>query len=152
MASIVQGSISLLFKKLSTENGIVDLIQQAAMYSIVENAYLREAPQGLTGDLRGEIKTKKTTEGFETKSTAVSKQGKPYPEYLHEGTGALKGSNDYGFTYGRINADDVAYGIGGIRPNKFAMRGAKKAEPLLNKFVESKLEQLIKKQIDINKI
>lgn len=77
-------------------------------------------------------------------STAESDGGAPYPVYLHEGTGALKGAPDFGYTTGRVRAGEVTFGAGGIRPNKFAERAEKTAEPKINRFVSKFLANKLK--------
>lgn len=142
------GKLSLIFKKIKSSSDIIDLIQQAGAFSIVEGKYLRQSPQGLTGDLRGEIKTERIKGGFATETKATS-NGKPYPLFLTQGTGRLKGANDFGFTKGRVNADDVLYGIGGIRPNKFNVRAAEDAEKPVNNYVNKQIKALISNKIKI---
>ena len=143
----VEGHISLIFNKIAKNEDIIDLIQQAGAYSIVEENYVRESPV-LTASLRQEVKTTTTLLGFQTWTTS-KKNGKPYPILLHEGTGRLRGARDYGFTYGRVNAGEVAWGIGGIRPNKFALRGKKKSEKPLGQYMSKMIKNLAEQKIKI---
>lgn len=142
---VIKGSVSSFIFDIKNRSDIVDMITQAGAMSLVEREYIRESPEGPSGDLRGKVKTEKTSEGFQTQTHATRK-GKPYPLFLFRGTGKLKGARDYGFTPGRVQNDDVAFGIGGIRPNKFALRARDKAEKPVTNYVRTQVSQLIKKQ------
>ena len=112
-----------LSKFLEGANGkryIKDALEATQL--IVLNEYKKQTPMGFTGELKGQIKViKMGTLEYKVTTTATNK-GKPYPIYIHEGTGDLKGQGDYGYTSGYTRAGTVAKGIGGIRPNKFATR------------------------------
>ena len=55
-------------------------------------------------------------------TTKATNSGKPYPLFVHEGTGQYAGvTQDFPST-GRIRNGEDNRGIGGIRPNKFADR------------------------------
>lgn len=120
----------------------VDKAIEAALF-IVEDAYVEEAP-GDKGDFKQGIRPRKdAVMDYIVESTAES-NGANYPFFLYMGTGRLKGQPDYGYTTGHVRAGTVAYGIGGIRPNKAADRAKKKSQkPFMNK-----LNQLIKMAIE----
>jgi hypothetical protein len=82
---------------------------------------------------------------FYVTSKRKTSKGKPYLIYLHEGTRRLAGAKDYGFTTGRVRADDVAWGIGGIRPNKFADRAAVNLRKLSVKQAKQDIKLLLEK-------
>lgn len=89
---------------------------------IVLNEYKKQVPVGFTMQLRDQTKVIKIDDLSYKVTTTARNNGAPYPVYIHEGTGKLKGAGDYGYTSGYTRAGTVAKGIGGIRPNKFAAR------------------------------
>lgn len=97
---------------------------------IVLNEYKKQVPVGFTLQLRDQTQVFKVNDLEYKVTTTATNNGAPYPIYIHEGTGELKGQGDYGYTSGYTRAGTVAKGIGGIRPNKFATRtvAAKKEE------------------------
>lgn len=122
--------------------GIVDAGIEAAMF-IVEEEYVDESP-GDEGKYRQGIQVKKNAAlNWLVTSTARSEKNRNYPLDLYTGTGKLKGKSDFGYTTGRVRANDVAHGIGGIRPNKVAKRAKRDAQPI---FME-KLNQYVTAQI-----
>jgi len=112
-----------LGKLLETADGRKYISQALeATQLIVLNEYKKQTPMGFTGELKGQIKVIKNGALEYKVTTTATNRGKPYPIYIHEGTGDLKGQGDYGYTSGYTRAGTVAKGIGGIRPNKFATR------------------------------
>ena len=112
-----------LGKLLETADGRKYISQALeATQLIVLNEYKKQTPMGFTGELKGQIKVIKSGALEYKVTTTATNRGKPYPIYIHEGTGDLKGQGDYGYTSGYTRAGTVAKGIGGIRPNKFATR------------------------------
>lgn len=112
-----------LGKLLETADGRKYISQALeATQLIVLNEYKKQTPMGFTGELKGQIKVIKSGALEYKVTTTATNKGKPYPIYIHEGTGDLKGQGDYGYTSGYTRAGTVAKGIGGIRPNKFATR------------------------------
>ena len=112
-----------LGKLLETADGRKYISQALeATQLIVLNEYMKQTPMGFTGELKGQIKVIKSGALEYKVTTTATNRGKPYPIYIHEGTGDLKGQGDYGYTSGYTRAGTVAKGIGGIRPNKFATR------------------------------
>ena len=112
-----------LGKLLETADGRKYISQALeATQLIVLNEYKKQTPMGFTGELKGQIKVIKNGALEYKVTTTATNRGKPYPIYIHEGTGDLKGQGDYGYTSGYTRAGTVARGIGGIRPNKFATR------------------------------
>ena len=112
-----------LGKLLETADGRKYISQALeATQLIVLNEYKKQTPMGFTGELKGQIKVIKNGALEYKVTTTATNKGKPYPIYIHEGTGDLKGQGDYGYTSGYTRAGTVAKGIGGIRPNKFATR------------------------------
>lgn len=102
---------------------------KAAMY-IPEAEYVKESPAD-TGDMKQLVQVEKDNTapiGYKVTTKARSLRNFNYPLALYTGTGKLRGAPDYGFTTGRIRSNTVAYGIGGIRPNKVAKRAKKKSE------------------------
>jgi len=112
-----------LSKFLETAGGRKYISQALeATQLIVLNEYKKQTPMGFTGELKGQIKVIKMGALEYKVTTTATNKGKPYPIYIHEGTGKLKEAGDYGYTSGYTRAGTVAKGIGGIRPNKFATR------------------------------
>jgi len=112
-----------LGKLLETADGRKYISQALeATQLIVLNEYKKQTPMGFTGELKGQIKVIKNGALEYKVTTTATNRGKPYPIYIHEGTGDLKGQGDYGYTSGYTRSGTVAKGIGGIRPNKFATR------------------------------
>ena len=104
----------------------------------IEKAYVDQAP-GNIGDFKGGIRYRKLgILNYIVESTAKNK-GRPYPLFLFQGTGKLKNMPDFGFTTGHVRAGDVAYGIGGIRPNKAAARARSKVMSEFMEFVITKI-------------
>lgn len=130
----------------SIEIPLFNIIKEAARLKVVP-FYVKEAPVD-KGELRKRVRVIASNfrEMSATVSTDAKSNGKPYPLFVHEGTGALKGTSDQGYTTGRVRAGDVARGIGGIRPNKFATRAAEKARPVVVRFAENEISKLIKKR------
>ena len=114
-----------LSKLLETTNGkkyINDALQ--ASYFIVLREYKKQVPVDI-GQLRQNVTVQASLKDRGASyivTTTATHNGAPYPIYIHEGTGALKGAGDYGYTSGYTRAGTVARNNGGIRPNKFATR------------------------------
>lgn len=115
----------------------------AAAMTIIESAYVQEAPVNF-GDFRKGIEVHKIAFlNHEVRSTA-REQGRNYPLSLFTGTGKLYGAPDFGFTTGHVRAGTVEWGIGGIRPNKAATRAKNKSEVQYM----MKVKQLVNKAIE----
>lgn len=116
---------------------VFDAAIQAAGF-IVEDKYVQQSPVNKGGYRQGiQLKRMRALE-YVVENTAQNR-GRSYPLFLYAGTGRMRGKPDFGFTTGRVRAGDVALGIGGIRPNKVALRAKKEsAQPFVNK-----LQQLI---------
>lgn len=98
-----------------------------AAITIVEKAYVQEVPVNI-GDFRSGIQTRRRNYlHYIVESTATNK-GRNYPLYLFLGTGRQMGRPDSGYTPGHVRAGTIAYGIGGIRPNKASQRAKDKSE------------------------
>lgn len=111
---------------------------------LVEAWYKYEVPVD-DGRLRLGVETyDRKKDSYTVRTDATSDSGDPYPEFIHEGTGSLKGAPDYGWTSGRVRDDDVAFGIGGIRPNKFADRAKEEAEPEVADFMKRELPKKLR--------
>ena len=120
---------------------IVDAGIQASMF-IVEGEYVEQTPvdSGLFAQLLEVVKIENMHHEVQSKAKA---NGYDYPYALYHGTGKLKDAPDYGFTSGRVRSGRVAYGIGGIRPNKVSDRAvASKGKEVL-KFAQT----IIKNQL-----
>jgi hypothetical protein len=140
-------TIQFNLKRAITEEGYtsraLDFVMQAGMFK-VEKAYVDEAP-GDEGKFKQGIEVHKNKPlDYVVRSTAKN-EGKNYPLILFHGTGKMKGKPDFGFTTGHVRAGTVAYGIGGIRPNKAATRAKKKVEKDYMNFVISKYKQQLNK-------
>lgn len=104
---------------------LTNSIQEVASKAV--QIYKNEMPT-MRGFGKHSVKEYKLSD-LDMKVTSLrTEQGRPYLEYLHEGTGKLRGARDFGFHTGRVKAGDVARGIGGIRPNKFADRAFKRLQ------------------------
>lgn len=104
----------------------IDQAMEASIF-IVERAYVDESP-GDTGDLKQGIQVRRNSAmNYLVESTAEDR-GFSYPTALYFGTGKLAGLPDFGFTTGHVRAGTVAFGIGGIRPNKASDRAKAKSE------------------------
>ena len=140
-AITVKGNISkILLNKIG--NNYFEKIIQAGSF-IIEKEYVKQVPVD-KGNLRREIKTKKTKDGFKV-STEATIGGKPYPITLHSGTGIFRGAEDFGYTTGRVRAGTTLWGIGGVRPNKYADRTKKKSEKPYLRFINLKIKEQIEK-------
>lgn len=142
----VKTSLPKVFFDIKAITKDVDFAIQAAA-GVVEGEYKRQSPVNF-GDLRRDVTATKLGPMEYFVTTKATSRGRPYPVYLHEGTGSLRGAADYGYTSGRVRAGDVARGIGGIRPNKFAKRAKEKTQGRVFKIVEKKLSSLLKEQIN----
>lgn len=105
----------------------VDQAMQAAMF-IPEEAYVDEVPVNEKDFVQGIEVRKNAPMDYAVVSTALTDSGRNYPLDLFTGTGRQKGKPDAGYTPGRVRANDVAHGIGGIRPNKAAYRAKLESE------------------------
>lgn len=134
----IQVKISDIIMKDNEARKRIDYALQAAMF-IIEDEYVKQAP-GDTGAFKQGIQVKKDAElEYRVVSTARNK-GYNYPLALFTGTGRMKGLPDFGFTTGRVRANQVAWGIGGIRPNKVATRAKKNSMGKFLQFVNSKIK------------
>ena len=120
MRLIITKKLSKFLEGANGKRYIKDALEATQL--IVLNEYKKQTPMGFTGELKGQIKVIKMGALEYKVTTTATNKGKPYPIYIHEGTGDLKGQGDYGYTSGYTRAGTVAKGIGGIRPNKFATR------------------------------
>lgn len=114
---------------LKDKNGLRDVVDDAikASMELIVSEYVDEAP-GNIGNFKQGIRVKKRgVLDYLVESTATER-GENYPLFLYTGTGRLRGAADYGYTSGRVRSGDVAYGIGGIRPNKAAKRAKENVE------------------------
>lgn len=123
MTAQVNINISRIFKDTRYTKDQIDRAAFAGLF-IVEQEYVDQAP-GNDGKFKQGIKVRKIKPFDYVVESTARDAGENYPLYLYTGTGRLKGAPDYGFTTGRVRAGDVAFGIGGIRPNKAAKRAAK---------------------------
>lgn len=117
-----------------------DYAIQAAMF-ILEDEYVKQAPadRGAAG-FKGGIQVKRNGYlDYVVESTARDK-GRNYPLYLFQGTGRMKGKPDFGYTTGHVRAGTVAYGIGGIRPNKAAKRAKDNKQKAFIEFITKKID------------
>lgn len=123
----------------SLRGQLKQLVMEAAGEILVAEA-AEQAPRDV-GDLVGEIKAERVGDlSVEVASTAESSGGELYGDILQIGTGRLRGAADYGYTTGRVRANDVAYGIGGIRPNKFMARTKESQEDSVIRYVNTRLK------------
>jgi V8-like Glu-specific endopeptidase len=120
MKLIITKKLSKFLEGANGKKYITDALEATQL--IVLNEYKKQTPMGFTGELKGQIKVIKMGALEYKVTTTATNKGKPYPIYIHEGTGKLKEAGDYGYTSGYTRAGTVAKGIGGIRPNKFATR------------------------------
>lgn len=117
-----------------------------ATQEVVVEKYVDQSPSD-SGDMSKGIKVKKRDDlEYIVESTARDEDDENYPLLLYMGTGRLKGMPDFGYTTGRVRANDVAWGIGGIRPNKAAKRAKDKAEPKVIRFINYQIKKELKKQ------
>lgn len=98
---------------------LVPSVKEVAGLAVKE--YKDQMPT-LTGFGKHSVKEYRNGDLDYTVTSKRTEKGRPYLIYLHEGTGKLRGARDFGYHTGRVKAGDVARGIGGIRPNKFAKR------------------------------
>ena len=112
---------------------------------IVVKEYKEESPVN-KGTLRNDVESERQSDLSYIVTTTATSKGFPYPVALHTGTKKLRGSADFGYTTGRVRAHEVAFGIGGIRPNKFATRAANKSTPHVRAFINVATAKAIRKQ------
>lgn len=140
-----QISITYKLSKVLTDESeisrVVDMAIGAGMFK-VEKAYVDEAP-GNFGKFKQGIQRKKNRALDYVVESTAKRSGFDYPLALFTGTRKMKGKPDFGFTTGRVRANDIAYGIGGIRPNKAATRAKRKVEKDFINFVNSRIKQSI---------
>lgn len=138
--SAILGDPSLLGK------GIPSILVGAG--NLVLREYIKQQPVN-TGNMRSASRL--LTNKMNSKdpeviiTTTATSRGRPYPEYIHSGTGKLKGASDYGYTTGRVRAGDIATGIGGIRPNKFANRAMRDSYQNVDSFIRNNVSRLLSK-------
>lgn len=136
MKLIITKKLSKFLEGANGKKYITDALEATQL--IVLNEYKKQTPMGFTGELKGQIKVIKMGALEYKVTTTATNKGKPYPIYIHEGTGRLKGARDYGYTSGYTRSGTVARGIGGIRPNKFATRTvAAKKEQVKNFMIKT---------------
>lgn len=124
--------VKVRLSPIFTKDGVIPKIVDSAILAalaIIETAYVKETPVDISNPgFRGGIQRRKIRSmEFVVESTATSNRGANYPLFLFGGTGRLKGAPDFGYTPGRVRSGTVAYGIGGIRPNKAATRAKDKS-------------------------
>lgn len=110
--------------------------------SLIGEKYYKKESSVNKGGLRREVYSRKTEYGYFVTTSARSDTGKPYPVFLYEGTGAMRGRPDFGYTPGRIRAGDVQRGIGGIRPNKISDRAGVRTAPEVLEFTQKRVLKL----------
>ena len=120
MRLIITKKLSKFLEGANGKRYIKDALEATQL--IVLNEYKKQTPMGFTGELKGQIKVIKMGALEYKVTTTATNKGKPYPIYIHEGTGRLRGARDYGYTSGYTRSGTVARNSGGIRPNKFATR------------------------------
>lgn len=130
--------ISKLISEGIDKKGLDDMVQAGG--AIVQNEYKKQSPTN-SSRLKNNVYNRKDGVGKRLVSTSAGR----YATYLHEGTGRLKGARDYGYTTGRVRANEVAWGIGGIRPNKFADRTIKVTAPLVSELYVKTIDVMAKK-------
>lgn len=141
MASIDISTALNLSSIITKDNEIgnrADKAVQAGMF-MVEKAYVKEVPRD-KGDFSQGLQVQRNSFlDYVVKSTA-KKKGRNYPLDLYMGTGKMRGKPDFGYTTGHVRAGTVAYGIGGVRPNKAAARAKKKVEKNYINFIKNKID------------
>lgn len=115
----------------------LDSIVEAGAF-IIEAEYKKQSPVD-KGFLRNSVTT--TGKGLER----IVKAKQSYAKYLHQGTYRMKGQPDSGYTTGRVRSHQVAWGIGGVRPNKFADRARAIAGPKTVRYIDDEILKLINK-------
>lgn len=131
-------------------NGIptdkIEKMLQASAF-VIEREYKAQVPVN-TGRLLQNVKSKKKAKFTWVVSTRAIQNGKDYAVDLHEGTGKLKGMPDM-IKVPRANLTRrglVAWGIGGIRPNKYAQRAKTLKQKESVKIFNNLLKQELKKK------
>lgn len=105
----------------------VSKMMEAATEDATLPIYVKETPKNFGKFAQG-LRVKKVAQlQYDVVSTAKA-GGVNYPLLLAQGTGKMRGRRDFGYTPGHVRAKTVAYGIGGIRPNKAAQRATKIAK------------------------
>jgi len=133
--------------KVITQDGEIskraDRVLEAGM-TILEAAYVSEVPVNIGFFKSGLQIKKRSVLNYIVESTARSSSrfsvGFNYPLALFYGTGTLKNKPDYGYTSGRVRAGNVAFGIGGIRPNKASVRAVKKSKKTFMEFITKNIK------------
>ena len=143
----ITGSLSDVIVNLDTFDDKIDKALQASSF-IVERAYVKQTPVN-DGDFRKNIKVEKGNLEYVVTSRTLNEKGENYPVSLYKGTGRLAGTPDQGFTTGHVRAGTVAWGAGGIRPNKVADRAKEDSEEAVIKFVNKNINRAVLKQVKI---
>jgi len=152
--------ISSILSKAITDPSFADELRGSLSKSrpVVIAEYQRESPVD-KGFLRRSVQAtgvrgSNTDMYFLVGSTAKTKEGRPYPLYVHEGTGAFRGSRADYPSKGRIRSGEskTNRGSGGIRPNRFATRAKEKSQPKVVRLVTLDINDKIKKKVIRNGI
>jgi len=142
MSVNVQLKVNISLADVISKNTLRPRLNAAVQASsfIVVNAYKKEMPVNF-GTARRSVESKQMNGviGYEVQPNLNPN----YMEVLYSGTGRLKNSKDFGYTPGRIRAGDVAYGIGGIRPNKVADRAKEKSESKVNRYINGEIPRIL---------
>ena len=146
-AITIKGRVSAILLDPHLSQTLVHRLRQSRF--IVMKKYFKEAPVD-KGDLRNKIRDKKITGGYSV-STIAHNRGKPYPIYVHEGTGIFKGVEADFPSTGRVRSGEskMNRGSGGIRPNKFAKRASEKSMPLILNYMSEVIDDLSLSLIEI---
>lgn len=119
---------------------VINILRASKYIMLAE--YKRETPVN-KGTARRFVVARDTRDGFEV-DNPVRAKGRRYMDYVGLGTGRFKNdARDWPST-GRIRSGEskIFKGTGGIRPNKFHIRGAENARPKIFKFVVNELKKL----------
>lgn len=136
----LKGKISKVLVDSEFASDLADAVAKTRF--IVMREYSKEAPV-LSGDLRRGIVAIGRKDGYVVR-TKTKKNGKPYPLYVHEGTGRFKGMNIDFPSSGRVRSGESKRnrGSGGIRPNMFAKRARDTAWPLVMNNLSSAVDKI----------
>lgn len=137
---------SVKLQKLFTNPVFASQLKRIVMgtSNIVVAEYKKEAPVD-KGLLRNSVITSISNQDGYSVTTVAQSSGKPYPIYVHEGTGAFRGvDKDYGSKgQGLVRSGRTNKGAGGIQPNKFARRAKDIAEPKVFRYITREVKTII---------
>ena len=146
-AIVVKAQISQILADKELGRTLMEKLRLTRFIAL--NMYLKEEPVW-KGDMRRNTISKNIQGGYRITTTA-KKNNRPYPVYVHEGTGVFKDVDADFPSTGRVRSGEsrMNRGSGGMRPNKFAKRAAEKSQPLILDEMVKSLDVLSSQLVEV---